>query len=758
MRNKQAVQPHVRAAMPWSWTLPLDLHSQTSSPGPMDCSPDRAASANSPVQQSDPGERNQHGSLAPAASSGSMEQDNRPSISSEGPAQQQAQATPGQLLYKTVAPVPWSWTLPLALSSPTRASLSLPPDVHTSSLGPGSKHVDEGRPNHASGTLETRDASRDQVQAMSMGDGPHRFMLGSSAPLPWSWTLPLALQSPSATPLRAPESTGQSSRRHRRSSVSSLEMDAMADGAGHAPSWVPRSGTAVLRFIQLEDLPKRLLLETDAPVPWSWTLPLALQSPERASSSPALVTAADASLATDAVEGANNATRTFTDEPPLLLQLKDASGDTTRIMQLVSDAELRYGTDRRFMAEVYLAAVTAHGRRADPPPDDLRDLCVKCMRTLCHVNPDQAREFHNGLRTCSVGKIEARLYEARASMEERHGNVAKAIKMLQEGLRLGAQPTIILRRVLARIEIAANAASGYSAESAAAQQPEQEAQQLRGTPPVSPTACSCTAAPAIGRRSLSSSPRTPRRSLIGAPSPTPGCRSSADQENRPEPTLPCAGCAEKEQALRELQLEVQRLREQLQQRDAGGPPESVQPSSSSSSCCPRCCRSAVGGAVHALMDGVLSALGDGHPWGNDAHAAARAGDWRDVADEIWELISRQDPGSAEATAAVAQLPSLVRLRGLLQEAAKTAAATAEAEARPAEAPAEAGGQKNTQPRAALVEIPWWTLQENSGGASATPKNGSKALHRPGHAAKLRGLLEPGGDRRALQERPFSFLR
>lgn len=302
---------------------------------------------------------------------------------------------------------------------------------------------------------------------------------------------------------------------------------------------------------------------------------------------------------------------------------------------------------------------------------------------------------------------------------------------------------------------------------------------MRGTPPVSPTSCSGATAPAIGRRSLSNSPRTPRRSFTAASAPSlagpssqhrpasvasapeapssTGSRSSGGRESHPEgPAVPpCAGCAERERALREAHLEIQRLREQLQQRDevVGKLSESVRPSSSSS-CCPRCCRSAVGGAVHALMDGMLGALGDALPLDSGARAAAGAGDWREVADEIWGVISVKRPGSAETAAAVAELPSLVPLRGLLQEAATTAAAAAGEDARPA----EPSGHEDVRPRPALAEIPWWNLQENSGCVAATTKSGTKAPPWPAPAARPRGQLEPSGDRRAPQVRPFSFLR
>merc|ERR1719336_3815814 len=98
------------------------------------------------------------------------------------------------------------------------------------------------------------------------------------------------------------------------------------------------------------------------------------------------------------------------------------------------------------------------------------------MRVLCRVNPAEAREFHNRLRTYSAGRADARLHEARAAMEERLGDTAKAVKMLHEGLRVGAQPAAALRRVLLRLQPQAT-----SPEASAP--PAQPAPALHAAPP-----------------------------------------------------------------------------------------------------------------------------------------------------------------------------------------------------------------------------------------------------------------------------------
>eukprot|EP00747_Dinoflagellata_sp_TGD_P024163 gnl/TRDRNA2_/TRDRNA2_130356_c0_seq3.p1 gnl/TRDRNA2_/TRDRNA2_130356_c0~~gnl/TRDRNA2_/TRDRNA2_130356_c0_seq3.p1 ORF type:complete len:833 (+),score=178.95 gnl/TRDRNA2_/TRDRNA2_130356_c0_seq3:171-2501(+) len=93
---------------------------------------------------------------------------------------------------------------------------------------------------------------------------------------------------------------------------------------------------------------------------------------------------------------------------------------------------------------------------------DYRELSVKCLRLLCRLDPAEAREFHNRQRTTPVGRADARMYMARASMEERLGDTAKAVKMLNEGIRLGASPAETLQRALQRLQPSDSAAGGSS--------------------------------------------------------------------------------------------------------------------------------------------------------------------------------------------------------------------------------------------------------------------------------------------------------
>lgn len=138
--------------------------------------------------------------------------------------------------------------------------------------------------------------------------------------------------------------------------------------------------------------------------------------------------------------------------PPLPQRLRTAAGDGAKILELVREAEKCHRDDLPSLSEVYGVAIDVYGHVQSAQDYAFRDLCVKRMRTLCRLSPAEAREFHNRLRTYSVGRADARMYEARASMEERTGDLGKAIKMLREGLRVGAQPAEVLQRVLKRLE------------------------------------------------------------------------------------------------------------------------------------------------------------------------------------------------------------------------------------------------------------------------------------------------------------------
>jgi len=137
---------------------------------------------------------------------------------------------------------------------------------------------------------------------------------------------------------------------------------------------------------------------------------------------------------------------------PFVQRLRSADCDGAQILALVREAEHNV-ENLHALSEIFSVAWDIYGKSEDLTENDLSDLSVKCMRMLCRVNPNEAREFHNRQRTYRTGgQADARMYEARATMEERLGDTAKAIKMLQEGLKVGAQPEEALRRQLKKLQ------------------------------------------------------------------------------------------------------------------------------------------------------------------------------------------------------------------------------------------------------------------------------------------------------------------
>lgn len=145
---------------------------------------------------------------------------------------------------------------------------------------------------------------------------------------------------------------------------------------------------------------------------------------------------------------------------PVVRHLKNAVGDRARILQLVAEAE-RCFTDLQALSEVYGVAVDVYGH--GDGDRELRDLGLKRLRALCKTSPSEARDFFYRQCGCSGSFADARLYEACASMEERLGDTAKAVKLLQEGLRVGATPAERLHRELWRLLPSPPLASGIVA-------------------------------------------------------------------------------------------------------------------------------------------------------------------------------------------------------------------------------------------------------------------------------------------------------
>lgn len=133
------------------------------------------------------------------------------------------------------------------------------------------------------------------------------------------------------------------------------------------------------------------------------------------------------------------------------------------IMEIVATAEAVHEGNVEVLLKVYDAALDAYGledQATASPAAELRDLCVKRMRALCRTDPAAARQFHRELRKSSVGNADARLFEARAALEVRLGDHQAAARVLEDGLRSGAEPMRFLQRALARIQQQATMAEG----------------------------------------------------------------------------------------------------------------------------------------------------------------------------------------------------------------------------------------------------------------------------------------------------------
>lgn len=133
----------------------------------------------------------------------------------------------------------------------------------------------------------------------------------------------------------------------------------------------------------------------------------------------------------------------------MLDSLKGATGNSSRILSLVRKAEQSHSGGE--LCAVYAAAIDAYSCPKATQDEEYRELCVKYMLELCHVDVNEAREFHNRQRAFGVTS-DARMYAARASLEEREGDEKKAMKILQEGIRAGAQPAELLKKQMDRLQ------------------------------------------------------------------------------------------------------------------------------------------------------------------------------------------------------------------------------------------------------------------------------------------------------------------
>mmetsp|Transcript_32102 Transcript_32102/g.75024 ORF Transcript_32102/g.75024 Transcript_32102/m.75024 type:complete len:483 (+) Transcript_32102:100-1548(+) len=115
--------------------------------------------------------------------------------------------------------------------------------------------------------------------------------------------------------------------------------------------------------------------------------------------------------------------------------LAGEKGNVGRIVDIVRTAEHAI-CNLHELRLIYSSAMDVYPKVED---GGYRELCVKYMQVLCELDTNEAREFHNRQRAFGITS-DARMYEARARLEEREGDTAKALKILQEGLRIGAGP------------------------------------------------------------------------------------------------------------------------------------------------------------------------------------------------------------------------------------------------------------------------------------------------------------------------------
>ncbi|CAE7265020.1 unnamed protein product [Symbiodinium microadriaticum] len=115
--------------------------------------------------------------------------------------------------------------------------------------------------------------------------------------------------------------------------------------------------------------------------------------------------------------------------------LAGEKGNVGRIVDIVRTAEHTI-CNLHELRLIYSSAMDVYPKAEDA---GYRELCVKYMQVLCELDTNEAREFHNRQRAFGITS-DARMYEARARLEEREGDTAKALKILQEGLRIGAGP------------------------------------------------------------------------------------------------------------------------------------------------------------------------------------------------------------------------------------------------------------------------------------------------------------------------------
>mmetsp|Transcript_137027 Transcript_137027/g.333011 ORF Transcript_137027/g.333011 Transcript_137027/m.333011 type:complete len:715 (+) Transcript_137027:86-2230(+) len=529
----------------------------------------------------------------------------------------QDRVMPDRVVLDTNAPLPWPWTIPLDLETPKRTVLPLARD----SLGGTSMDAWAALPDH----LHTSACSDNRLLFDSIAsDSDCRVAPG------------LATLERTMAQVLSPMTQSTQSKQH---SLAQRQHSTMSEHS-------------LERLHPVMEMPDRCLLDAKSPFPWSWRLPLSCDSPpDQGKSRPDCRKSGLSQVSREAAaeqpvasrsrspHSAQEASDEYSGVTPLLRHLNSAAGNTPRIMEIIQEAEEIYKSDKHMLANVYSTAMNLFGPVHCPQVDEFRDLSVKCMRVLCQIDPTQARELHKLLCACSHGKADARIYEARASMEEQLGDTREAMRLLQEGLSVGAQPPGMLRRLLQRLR------------PRALQMPEgavaaEATQQARGTPCKVPQYSICTPEHNTASRPRWQRPETPAAPAVG----TKACIGQEDAAAKPNSLVEelrslfsdlredllrevqAAQRAALEQGLR-LQAQLRRDLEglRLEARHVHDPGSHERPHK-----CPRCCREAVEGAVDALMTGVEQAVGDALEIEN---LQLQGEGWQALADEVWESIS-----------------------------------------------------------------------------------------------------------------------
>mmetsp|Transcript_67254 Transcript_67254/g.217050 ORF Transcript_67254/g.217050 Transcript_67254/m.217050 type:complete len:618 (+) Transcript_67254:57-1910(+) len=461
----------------------------------------------------------------------------------------------------------------------------------------------------------------------------------------------------------------------------------------------PGHPTVRQQLLPLMEMPDRLLLDAKSPLPWTWRLPLDCDSPPESvkvlgdagsttldpwPSDPSHEQAAGSSVVkckrlsrvpvTAALERLPRASDEGADDAgvvePFVRQLRGAKGDAQRIVLIVREAELACADDKHTLAKVYLAAVDLCSPSENPEEEELRDISVKCMRALCQVDPAEARAFHGRLCACSEGQADARIYEARASMEEHLGDTPRAVRVLQDGLTVGAQPAGLLQRMLQRLLPRAvqlpdpAVASGSLPQ--AGRVPRTAPQSGIGTPE-------------RGSSVANAWWRADRLCSVGRLRTRADAVACSTPAAEPQPFL--AGLREElaeelcrvQQAMleqsaqlhAELRRDIEGLRADMRRLEGMACRDRLHSADDDrrSHRCPRCCREAVEGAVELLMGGVLREVGEAlgtQDW------LQQRGSWQALADEVWEAISVTKTTGFQARAVGGVLAELEALRELLR--------------------------------------------------------------------------------------------